>query len=123
MMQAELALSPSGNGQDSTLVAGGGALRWGWGAGGWGDRGWTRAGGAGVAVGDRGPGGGGPRGAVGRSENERAERGRSRKAAEQKTKWLSAAPRRAAKAATPPEEPSPIVRMLRSVFGCGCGGR
>ena len=75
----------------------------------------------------RDPVGAGPKGSLARSVNERAERGRknafAKNAAEQKTKWLSPAPRRAAKAATPPEEPSPIVRMLRSVFGCGCGGR
>ena len=72
----------------------------------------------------RDPVGAGPKGSLARSVNERAERGRSRiNVPEQKTKWLSPAPRRAAKAATPPEEPSPIVRMLRSVFGCGCGGR
>ena len=78
----------------------------------------------------RDPVGAGPKGSLARSVNERAERGRKnamgkmgKNAAEQKTKWLSPAPRRAAKAAAPPEEPSPIVRMLRSVFGCGCGGR
>jgi hypothetical protein len=75
----------------------------------------------------RDPVGAGPKGSLARSVNERAERGRknafAKNAAEQKTKWLSPAPRRAAKAAAPPEEPSPIVRMLRSVFGCGCGGR
>ncbi len=77
----------------------------------------------------RDPVGAGPKGSLARSVNERAERGRKNAMAgknnvpEQKTKWLSPAPRRAAKAATPPEEPSPIVRMLRSVFGCGCGGR
>ena len=77
----------------------------------------------------RDPVGAGPKGSLARSVNERAERGRknavrTENAAETaKTKWLSPAPRRAAKAAAPPEEPSPIVRMLRSIFGCGCGGR
>ena len=77
----------------------------------------------------RDPVGAGPKGSLARSVNERAERGRknamsTKNAAETaKTKWLSPAPRRAAKSAAPPEEPSPIVRMLRSIFGCGCGGR
>lgn len=76
----------------------------------------------------RDPVGAGPEGSLARSANERADRFRKNASklgvAEQKSKWLSPAPaRRAARAAAPPEEPSPIVRMLRSVFGCGCGGR
>ena len=76
----------------------------------------------------RDPVGAGPEGSLARSANERADRFRQNASklgvAEQKSKWLSPAPaRRAARAAAPPEEPSPIVRMLRSVFGCGCGGR
>ena len=76
----------------------------------------------------RDPVGAGPKGSLARSVNSApsavANAVRTENAAETaKTKWLSPVPRRAAKAAAPPEEPSPIVRMLRSIFGCGCGGR
>jgi hypothetical protein len=66
----------------------------------------------------RDPGGTGPKGSLAKSVNERA------KMNDAKNKWLSPAPaRRLGRTTAPPEEPSPIVRMLRSVFGCGCGGR
>lgn len=66
----------------------------------------------------RDPGGTGPKGSLAKSVNERA------KMSDAKNKWLSPAPaRRLGRTTAPPEEPSPIVRMLRSVFGCGCGGR
>lgn len=66
----------------------------------------------------RDPGGAGPKGSLAKSVNERAMN-------DAKNKWLSPAPARTRHGRTtaPPEEPSPIVRMLRSVFGCGCGGR
>ena len=66
----------------------------------------------------RDPGGAGPKGSLAKSVNERA------KMNDAKNKWLSPAPaRRLGRTTAPPEEPSPIVRMLRSVFGCGCWGR
>ena len=73
----------------------------------------------------RDPVGAGPKGSLARSVNERAERRRrDASVAREKHKWLSPAPsRRGATEAASPEEPPPIVRVLRSVFGCGCGGR
>ena len=63
------------------------------------------------------PKGVGPKGSLAQTVNERANANSGGT-----NKWLSPAPKRKTEKKTePPEEPSPVMRMLRSVFTCGCG--
>ena len=72
----------------------------------------------------RDPRGVGPQGSLAQSVNERAGLGGvTSKNFDSKSKWLSPAPKPREKKKPPPEEPSPIMRMLNSVFSCGCGQR